>query len=143
MNLYAAKFYIGFGAGGMVAPGEVLTEKQLEALGEKRIAEMLEARQIVALRDESPAPPPPADLTANQEPDAEPEASNNEGAEEETEPEAEEPDNAEELEETEELEELNSTDDIVAEDTPEEAETPKPTAEKPKNTAGRKGKKDK
>lgn len=142
MNLYAAKFYIGFGAGGMVAPGEVLTEKQLEALGEKRIAEMLEARQIVALGNESPAPPP-ADPAENLEPATEPEAPDDEGAGEETEHEAEELEDAEEMEETEELEELNSTDDIVDEDTQEIAEPLKAPEDKPKNAAGRKGKKDK
>lgn len=135
MKFYAAKIHIGFGTDGAATPGDVLTEKQLEALGEKRIEELVEAQKLVVLRDEDSAPPLSPEPVAAPEPIAEPapEYTDEAGEEPEEEPEAEE---MEELEENEALEELNSTDDIMPEEAPEAAKAPKAPENKPKRNAG-------
>ncbi len=51
---YCAKTYTGDPKTGLLTPGEILTEEQVTALGEDRIASMVE-RGILAVTGETPA----------------------------------------------------------------------------------------
>lgn len=111
---YYAKVYTGTPATGLIAPGEMLTDKQVELLGEEKVTELC-GRGVLGIQDSGNA--------------AEAKAKPAKRAEEVP---AEIP--AEESEETEEeLPELGGAEDLVSE---AEAEPEKPA--KKKRTRGRK-----
>lgn len=143
---YYAKVFTGTPATGMIAPGDMLTDKQVSQLGEEKILELC-GRGILGQMPGTEAE------AQREEPGAKEKKSENAGAgpedpadqdDPEAEPKGEDAPEDEDSEETEEeLPELDDGEDLVSDDEPEPEAEPEPKPEKPARKTARSGKKEK
>ena len=142
---YYAKVYTGNPATGLIVPGEMLTEKQVEQLGEEKILELCArgvlgymAEKTPAPKQEAPAPVPEAEQEEKTEkPDCAEDGSEDPADEDEQEAEPNGEDAPAESEIEEELPELGDGEDLVS-DGEAEPEPEKPAKKTTKSSKGRK-----